>query len=263
METGAELFAHMQVKYKFKYIKGSRWGINGFNAGVLFLQQAELVKLLERRKSLDVTAAQILENVNNDEHMKKISIMCYSMGIFKLLWKTMIRKQLKSDFVKRLTAIDKFTKAIDTFSVNGDNLQLKDIEDLVEELKTNLQSDRQLSMEDFLKMLSNDKERHLIPNSEFQTKINDKFRKWIREMPRSNQIECLMLLNKSLSNALGKIMKFYNNWFEMNPGELDHQIIPSNLEVERSFGLFKHFETKYPMMKLTNIADLVSSKVID
>ena len=84
--------------------------------------------------------------------------MCYSMGIFKLLWKTMIRKQLKSDFVKRLTAIDKFTKAIDTFSVNGDNLQITDIEDLVEELKTNLQSDRQLSMEDFLKMLSNDKD---------------------------------------------------------------------------------------------------------
>lgn len=252
----------MQVRYKFRYIKGSRWGINGFNSGVLFLEKMELVKLLERRKTLDLTAAQILANIIDDNYMQKIAIMSYSMGVFKLLWKTMIRKQLKSEFIKRLNAVEKFTKTIKIFSVNGDGLQFSDIEDLVEELRTNLKSDRQVSIDDFLQMLSTDKDRHLIPNSEFQKRINQKFGRYLAEMQRTEQVECLMFLCKTLSNALEKIMKFYNSWFETNPGELDYQIIPSNLEVERSFGLFKYFETHYPMMKLTNVADLVSSKVL-
>ena len=260
-ETATELFSAMQVKYKFKYIKGSRWGINGFNSGVLFLEKAELVKLLERRKSLDVTAGLILASVTDEIHMRKIAIMSYSMGIFKLLWKTMIRKQLKSEFKNRLKAVQKFTKSIQVLSVNGDGLHFSDIQELVEVLKTGLQSDRQISLDNFLKVLSNHNDRHLIPNSEFQRKIDDKFGKMIQEMPRSDQVESLMLLCKALANSLSKIMKFYNSWFETNNDDVDHQIIPSNLEVERSFGLFKHFESKYPMMKLTNIADLVSSKV--
>lgn len=251
----------MEVKYKFKYIKGSRWGINGFNSGVLFLEKAELVKLLERRKSLDLTAAQILASVSDENHMRKIAIMSYSMGIFKLLWKTMIRKQLKSEFKRRLNVVEKFTKAVQVCSVNGDGLRFGNIQALVKDLKTGLQSDRQIPFDNFLKVLSNHNDRHLIPDSEFQKNIDKKFGQMIQEMPPSDQVESLMLLCKALTHSLTKIMKFYNSWFEINDDDVDHQIIPSNLEVERSFGLFKHFETKYPMMKLTNVADLVSSKV--
>ena len=242
-------------------IKGSRWGINGFNSGVLFLERTELIKLLERRKSMDLTASQILTSVNDDNHMRKIAITSYSMGIFKLLWKSMIQKQLKSDFIKRLNAVEDFRKSIQTFSINGEGLEFSDIEELVGELKSKLQIERNISLDNFLKRLTNDKDRHLIPDSEFQKRIDEKFRKMINEMSRPDQVECLMLLCKALANALRKIMQFYDSWFEMNNDDGDHQIIPSNLEVERSFGLFKHFETKYPMMKLTNIADLVSSKV--
>lgn len=183
------------------------------------------------------------------------------MGVFKLLWKTMIQKQLKSDFTKRLNAVEDFRKSIKTFSINGDGLEFSDIEELVGELKSKLQIDRHISVDAFMKRLTNDKDRHLIPDSEFQKKIDEKFRKMVQEMSRPDQVECLMLLCKALENALTKIMQFYNSWFEMNNDDVDHQIIPSNLEVERSFGIFKHFEQKYPMMKLTNIADLVSCKV--
>ena len=100
-------------------IKGSRWGINGFNSGVLFLERAELIKLLERRKSIDLTASQILTTVNDDYHMRKIAITSYSMGVFKLLWKTMIQKQLKSDFTKRLNAVEDFRKSIKTYVHTG------------------------------------------------------------------------------------------------------------------------------------------------
>ena len=211
---------------------------------------------------MDLTAAQILTSVTDENHMRKIAIMSYSMGIFKLLWKSMIRKQLKSEFKRRMNVVDKFTKAIQVLSVNGDELHFSDIQELVEVLKTDLQSDRQISLDNFLKVLSSHNDRHLIPNSEFQRNIDEKFGKMIKEMSRSDQVESLMLLCKALANSLGKIMKFYNSWFETNDDDVDHQIIPSNLEVERSFGLFKHFESKYPMMKLTNIADLVSAKVL-
>ena len=113
----------------------------------------------------------------------------------------------------------------------------------------------------FFQQLKNEKDRHLIPNSEFQSPINKKFKEFVHAMPRPKQVEVLMLLSKCIAHALGKAMTFYQSWFECNPGNLNHQIIPSNLEVERSFGLFKHFESKYPMMKLTNVADLTSSKV--
>lgn len=235
----------------------------GFNSGVLLIEKNELIKLLERRKTMDVTADQILQNVKDDSHMQKIAIMAYSMGIFKILWKTMIKKQQKSVFVDRLNAINKYQKAIKTMSINGNDLQLSDIEDLTTELKNDLKSDSQISFDHFLQQLTNDKERHLIPNSAFQSSINEKFKQLVHEMPRLEQVEFLMLLSKCIANALGKIMTFYNSWFDCNPGNLDHQIIPSNLEVERSFGLFKHFESKYPMMKLTNVADLTSGKVFN
>ena len=233
----------------------------GFNSGVLFIEKNELIKLLKRRKAIDHTAEQILENVNDEIHMQKIAIMAYSMGIFKILWKTMIKKQLKSVFVDRLQAIDKYQKAIKTMSINGNDLQLSDIEDLTTELKSDLKSDSQISIDHFFQQLKNEKDRHLIPNSEFQSSINEKFKEFVHAMPRPKQVEVLMLLSKCIAHALGKAMTFYQSWFECNPGNLNHQIIPSNLEVERSFGLFKHFESKYPMMKLTNVADLTSSKV--
>ena len=151
----------------------------------------------------------------------------------------------------RLKAVQKFTKSIQVLSVNGDGLHFSDIQELVEVLKTGLQSDRQISLDNFLKVLSNHNDRHLIPNSEFQRKIDDKFGKMIQGMPRSDQVESLMLLCKALANSLSKIMKFYNSWFETNNDDVDHQIIPSNLEVKRSFGIFKYFESKYSMMNLT------------
>ena len=126
----------------------------GFNSGVLFIEKNELIKLLERRKAIDHTAEQILQNVNDEIHMQKIAIMAYSMGIFKILWKTMIKKQLKSVFVDRLQAIDKYQKAIKTMSINGNDLQLSDIEDLTTELKSDLKSDSQISIDHFFQQLT-------------------------------------------------------------------------------------------------------------
>lgn len=237
-ESAAELWNDMTTKYKFKYIRGSRWGVLAFNSGIVFLEESKLMTLLERRKSIDSTASQILEFLKNKTTMNKIAVMAYCFGICKLLWKCLIKKQRKRDLIHRLEAITRYQKDIQNLSINGENIQLSDISNRTNELKKDLESNERITVGQLMTQIHGKQEKLLLANSEFQKLIDQKFTGFIRELTRVEQVEVLMQTASCIKEAFQKMLKFFKAWFEFDHANLDQFIVPSNLEVERRFALF-------------------------
>ena len=237
-ESAAELWNDMTTKYKFQYIRGNRWGTLAFNSGIVFLEESKLSTLLERRKSLDPTASQILEILKDKTTMNKIAIMAYCFGICKLLWKCLIKKQRKRDLIHRLEAITKYQKDIQNLSINGENIQLTDISKRTDELKKDLESNDRITVNQVISQINGKQEKFLLANSEFQQLIDQKFTGFIKELNRIEQVEVLMQTASCMKEALAKMLKFFKPWFEFDHANLDSYIVPSNLEVERRFVFF-------------------------
>ena len=232
-ESAAELWDDLKTKYKFRYVKGSRWGVLAFNSGVVFLENSKLISLLKRREALDGTASEILKFLNNKETMNKISIMAYCFGICKILWKCLIKKQTKRDLIHRLEAITRYQMSIQNLSINGEDIQMSDISSRTDTLRTDIEINKGVSIDEVVQRISGKSEQLLQANSEFQKLIDQKFVSTISQMNRTEQVEVLMQTASCIKAALKKMLHFFSGWFEFNHENLDNFIVPSNLEVER------------------------------
>ena len=95
-ETAAEPWIQKySKKYKFLYVRGSRWGILIFNASIAFLKRKELIQFLKERKnnpSLVATSNQLIENLKSEKKIDDLAILSFSWISFKIIWKNLIKK---------------------------------------------------------------------------------------------------------------------------------------------------------------------------
>lgn len=232
-ESAAELWQDLKSKYKFKYIKGSRWGVLAFNSGVVFLESDKLKQLLERRKALDSTAAQILEFMENRKTMNNIAIMAFCFGICKIFWKCLIKKQSKRDLIHRLTTITTYQNDMKNLSINGEDIELSQISRKTDKLREDLEINRPIALDQVIARINGKENDFLQANSDFQRRIDKKFANFISNLDRTEQVEVLMQTASCIRESLENMLGYFKGWFEFNHDNLDQLIVPSNLEVER------------------------------
>ena len=161
--------------------------------------------------------------------------MAYCFGICKIFWKCLIKKQRKRDLIGRLTSITQYQKEIKNFGINGDDIELAFITRRTNNLRKDLESNDRISIDALIGQLGGNEEVYLQASSEFQKLIDRKFASFIASLNRTDQVEVLMQTVSCLTEALEKMLRFFDGWFEFDHEGLDKFIIPSNLEVERRY----------------------------
>ena len=197
--------------HKIVYAHGSRFFVHGSNAVAVFSSYDNFVELLNKYRKSSINAAQLLQMMNNNQLYSQLAVMARLSNFVHHIWSMVTVKQSKRNLIDNIKHIRSQNEMIEsnTFS----------LDEIATTMSRSEQVDRD-AHEKFIAEFSN--------NDEVQTKTREVF-----------------------LHFTGKIIDLMEPYLEMDGidaaanDDLDTIIDPTNLGIERAFGLLKFFEGRF------------------
>ena len=213
------------------YAHGSRFFVNGSNAVAVFSSYDHLVELLTKYKKSSISAAQLLKMMNDNQLYSQLAVMARLSSFVHNIWSMVTVKQSKRNLVDNIKHLQTQMEMIEsnTFS----------LDEVVDSLSRNSEVDR------------------------------DAHQKYVAEF--SNNLEIQTKTREVFLHFSGKIIDLMEPYLEIEDShsmdaETDHLdtiIDPTNLSIERAFGLMKFYERRFIQLSFGCLSALTIAKFND
>ena len=214
--------------HKILYAHGARFFVYGSNAVAVFSSYDHLVELLTKYKMSSINAAQLLQLMNDNQLFSQLAVMARLSSFVHNFWSMVTVKQSRRNLIDNIKHIKSQLEMIESETFT--------IDEVVDSLSRNEKVDRVAhqkyvdNFSDNLEVQNKTKEVFL----HFTTKIVDLMEPYL-ETEESNGVDT-------------------------EADHLDMVIDPTNLAIERSFGLLKFFEGRFIRLSFGCLSALTIAK---
>ena len=217
--------------HKIVYAHGSRFFVYGSNAVAVFSSYDHLFELLTKYKKSSISAAQLLQMMNDNQLYSQLAVMARLSSFVHNMWSMVTVKQSKRNLVDNIKHLQTQMEMIEsnTFS----------LDEVVDSLSRNSEVDR------------------------------DAHQKYVAEF--SDNLEVQTKTREVFLHFSGKIIDLMEPYLEIEDShsmdaETDHLdtiIDPTNLAIERAFGLMKFYERRFIQLSFGCLSALTIAKFND
>ena len=217
--------------HKILYAHGARFFVYGSNAVAVFSSYDHLVELLTKYKMSSINAAQLLQMMNDNQLFSQLAVMARLSSFVHNIWAMVTVKQSKRDLIDNIKHIQSQIEMVESGTFT--------IDEIADNLSRNEEVDR-VAHQKYIAEFSN--------NQEVQTKTREVF--------------------LHFTTKIMDLMKPYletedSNGINTENDDLDMVIDPTNLAIERSFGILKFFEGRFIQLSFGCLSALTIAKFID
>ena len=217
--------------HKIIYGHGARFFVHGDNAVACFASYDKLIKVLSKYQNASINAAQLLEMTKNPEFYHQLAVMARLSSFVHNIWSMITVKQTKRSLIEN---IEKIKSQLDL--VESDTFSLDDV---AEYLVRNHQVDRDATQR-YVSDFAN--------NVDVQTKTKEVFLYFTGKL--FDLMEPYLSIDESIQDDDGT-------------DNLDRLVDPTNLGIERSFGIMKFYEARFINLSFGCLSAITISKFND